>query len=172
MSDSHTLLVNATHEPLCFLSKRRVMRLLVKEKIEVLAFWEDVTVGHGSGEKQQMPALARLLVRAPRATRPPKFHRRTLFERDGWRCQYCSAELTRRGATIDHLMPRCKGGRTSYANCVSSCLSCNKRKGHKSLAEANMQLAKKPVNPTVVHVWRADSHGRWHDSWEPYVGPA
>jgi len=170
MNDSHALLVNSTYEPLCFLSKKRVMRLLIKSKVETLATWDDVHVGHGGGNKIAMPAVVRLLARAPRATRPPKFQRKTLFERDEWRCQYCGDTLTRRAATVDHLVPRCKGGKTSWSNCVTACLRCNKNKGHKSLAEAGMQLAKRPANPSVVNVWRADAHGRWHASWEAYVG--
>lgn len=167
--DNHALLVNSTHEPLCFLSKRRVMRLLAKNKVEVLANWDAVSVGHGAG-RVQMPALVRLLARVPRSKRPPKFQRRTLFERDSWTCQLCGELVTRRAATIDHVVPRCKGGPTSWLNCVTSCLPCNKRKGHKTLQEASMSLVKPTSVPTVVHVWRADAHGAWHDSWIPYVG--
>ena len=169
MSDYQALLLNTTYEPLGFLTKKHVMRLLAKSKIEVLIVWDDVFVTHGS-DKIEMPAIVRLLSRAPGQKRPPKFQRRTLFERDEWLCQYCGAPLTRRAATIDHLHPRCLGGKTTWKNCVTACLACNKKKGHKTLPEADMRLAKKPANPTVVHVWRADSHGMWHDSWGVYVG--
>lgn len=168
MSEHQTLLLNTTYEPLGFLTKKHVMRLLAKSKIEVIVAWDGVFVTHGSN-KIQMPAIVRLLSRAPGQKRPPKFQRRTLFERDEWSCQYCGAPLTRRAATIDHLHPRCLGGKTTWKNCVAACLACNKKKGHKTLPEADMKLAKKPANPTVVHVWRADSHGIWHDAWGVYV---
>jgi 5-methylcytosine-specific restriction endonuclease McrA len=171
MSDYQALLLNTTYEPLGFLNKKHVMRLLAKDKVEVVVNWDGVTVTHGS-DKINMPAIVRLLRRAPGPKRPPKFQRRTLFERDDWQCQFCGSRLTRKAATIDHLHPRCLGGKTTWKNCVTACLSCNKKKGHKTLPEADMKLKKNPANPTVVHVWRADSRGMWHDEWGVYVSKA
>ena len=72
MSDYQTLLLNSTYEPLGFLNKKHVMRLLSKHKIEVIVLWDGVFVAHGS-DKIQMPAIARLVSRAPGPKRPPKF---------------------------------------------------------------------------------------------------
>ena len=170
MSDLFALLVNSSYEPISFLHKRVAMRLMAKDKVDVIETWADAAVKHGAGAVQ-MPAVIRLKKRVPSNRKPPKFKRKTLFERDDWMCQYCGEPLTKRVATIDHLVPRCVGGRTSWGNCVTACAACNRQKGHQRLSETAMALRRMPSTPTAVHIWRADSHGAWHSSWENYFGP-
>lgn len=164
----HTLLVNSTYEPIGFLSTRRAMKLLAKGKVDVLECWTGSAVVHGAGSVQ-LPALMRLRVRAPHRRQPPRFQRRTMFERDAWTCQYCGAPLTRRTATVDHLIPRARGGRTSWLNCVTSCLTCNKRKGDTLVEHFDGHLASRPTLPTARHIWQADVRGEWHETWDQYV---
>lgn len=165
----HTLLVNSTYEPIGFLTTRRAMKLLAKNKVDVLECWTGSYVSHGHKGAIAMPALMRLRVRAPHRRQPPRFQRRTLFERDAWSCQYCGAPLSRRSATVDHLVPRSKGGKTTWTNCVASCLQCNKRKGDTPVEEFDMRLVKRPTLPSARHVWAADVRGSWHETWNQYV---
>ena len=78
------------------------------------------------------------------------FNRRNLFKRDRETCQYCGARPGLDSLTIDHIVPRSRGGTSSWENCVLACLECNKRKADRTPAEAHMPLRKAPVRP----VWR------------------
>lgn len=81
-----------------------------------------------------------------------KFNRDTLFLRDSGTCQYCERELSHNNSTIDHVVPRSKGGMTSWENCVICCTSCNTKKGSKTPAEAGMNLLTTPVRPKLHQV--------------------
>ena len=76
-----------------------------------------------------------------------RFNKEGLFMRDAGTCQYCEKELTRQNSTIDHIIPRSKGGNTSWENCVICCPSCNSKKGNKTLTEAGMDLLRIPAKP-------------------------
>jgi 5-methylcytosine-specific restriction endonuclease McrA len=76
-----------------------------------------------------------------------RFTKANVLERDGFTCQYTGMKLTKATATIDHVVPRSKGGKTSWDNCVASHISVNNKKGDKSNAEAGLKLIKKPVEP-------------------------
>ncbi|MCP3859614.1 MAG: HNH endonuclease, partial [Phycisphaeraceae bacterium] len=79
--------------------------------------------------------------------RHPIFSRRNLFLRDRERCQYCGAKPGTRELTIDHVMPRSRGGRTEWTNCVLACGRCNRRKANRTPAEAGLRLHKEPRIP-------------------------
>lgn len=75
------------------------------------------------------------------------YSKRRVLIRDNYLCQYCSEQLTNRTATIDHVVPTCKGGRSTFENTVTACSPCNSKKGNKSLREAGMKLRQKPKKP-------------------------
>ena len=83
------------------------------------------------------------------------FKKRRVFQRDRYVCQYCGAVLDYREATLDHVVPRAKKGRSSYENCVTACKSCNTRKGGRTPAEAKMHLARQPKTPSVAEIHQA-----------------
>ncbi len=156
------LVLNATFEPINVCSVRRAAVLLLKEKAELVerAAWEL------RSEHTQMPrpVVIRLMtyVRVPRDTERRKITRRAVFARDGWSCQYCGA---RSNLTVDHVIPRSKGGDSSWENIVASCAPCNRRKGDRLPAQANMhpRRAPRPPSPTVFiavatpripHAWK------------------
>lgn len=95
----------------------------------------------------QVPRVIRLLAydRVPRQNL--RFSRRNLFARDGHRCQYCGRSFPVSQLSIDHVIPRSRGGRTSWANVVSACLTCNTRKGGRTPQEAQMSLITDPTEP-------------------------
>jgi Restriction endonuclease len=76
-----------------------------------------------------------------------RFSRETLFERDNYRCQYCGNNFEPEDLNMDHVIPRDKGGRTSWENIVTSCIKCNSRKANRLPHQANMHLIKKPERP-------------------------
>ena len=98
-----------------------------------------------------------------------KFTRHNLFERDKNTCQYCAKRLDRKDLNLDHVIPRDKGGLTTWENIVCSCIPCNTRKGNRLPHEANMKLIRKPERPKwrpFVHI-TFDSH--LHESWRHFI---
>jgi 5-methylcytosine-specific restriction endonuclease McrA len=85
--------------------------------------------------------------------RRKRFTKISVLERDNWICQYTGKKLTRKTASIDHVIPRSKGGKTSWDNCVASHISVNNKKGDRSNAEAGLKLMRVPVEPkgTFIH---------------------
>jgi 5-methylcytosine-specific restriction endonuclease McrA len=146
------LVLNATYEPVNVCTVRRAAVLLLKEKAEI--------VEHSSYELRSehatipRPVVIRLVtfVKVPRDTHRRKITRRAVFARDGWMCQYCGA---RAQLTVDHVIPRSKGGGSTWDNIVASCAPCNRRKGSELPRQAGMELAQPPRVPSpnvFIHV--------------------
>jgi len=146
------LVLNATYEPINVCTVRRAVVLLLKDKAEVIEHGEwDL---RSATQSINRPVVIRLVtfVRIPRDTHRRKITRRAVFARDGWTCQYCGS---RSNLTVDHVIPRSKGGPSSWENIVASCAPCNRRKGDALLRQAGMRLLKQPrtPNPNVfIHV--------------------
>lgn len=164
------LVLNASFEPINVCTVRRAIVLILKEKAEVI---DAMSGRHGElelhAEKVSMtrPSVIRLVtyVRIPFQSFRRKITRRAVFARDGWECQYCG----RRGSlTMDHIVPRSKGGDTSWENVVACCAGCNRRKGDRSVSQAGMRLRSRPrtPHPTIfIHV----ASPTIPTSWQPYV---
>lgn len=92
--------------------------------------------------------------------------RQNIFKRDGGRCQYCgvSSDLT-----LDHVIPKSKGGRSTWDNLVTACRRCNSKKGDLTPEEAKMPIKQKPFKPSFVMFLR-DFSGQVDESWRPYLG--
>ncbi len=156
------LVLNATYEPVNVCTVRRAVVLLLKEKAELLerAEWEL----HSANATLARPMVIRLVtyVRIPRDTHRRKITRRAVFARDNWTCQYCGA---RSQLTVDHVVPRSKGGSSTWENIVASCAPCNRRKGNALPRQAGMRLLTQPrtpsphvfiqvASPTIPAAWR------------------
>lgn len=102
---------------------------------------------HTPKYKVKAPKLIRLLYYNRMPKTDVKLTRRNILIRDGFLCQYCNKKLNMKNATMDHVIPRSKGGQTSWQNIVACCSSCNVKKGHKTLEEAKIKLFKKPRKP-------------------------
>jgi 5-methylcytosine-specific restriction endonuclease McrA len=138
------LVLNATFEPINVCTVRRAVVLLLKEKAEILehASWQL----HSASLSVARPVVIRLVsfVRIPRDTHRRKITRRAVFARDDWTCQYCGA---RSNLTVDHVVPRSKGGLSSWENIVASCAPCNRRKGDALPRQVGMRLLREPRTP-------------------------
>ncbi len=156
------LVLNATYEPINVCTVRRAIVLLLKDKAELLEHGEAAV--HGESVTVPLPAVIRLVsfVRVPRDTHRRKITRRAVFARDGWTCQYCGA---RSNLTVDHVVPRSKGGDSSWSNIVASCAPCNRRKGDRMLKHSGLALRRAPhvpgpqvfirvASPTIPASWR------------------
>ena len=139
------LVLNQNYEPLNVCNVRRAIVLVIDGKAEILEA-HDVTVATAS-RRFPSPSVIRLvyLIRRPRPR--VKLTRREVFIRDGYTCQYCGRQQG--DLTIDHVIPRSRGGQHTWDNLVSACKTCNHRKGGKSLGEARMQLKSQPKEPSA-----------------------
>jgi 5-methylcytosine-specific restriction endonuclease McrA len=159
------LVLNATYEPINVCTVRRAVVLLLKEKAEMLeqGRWEL----HSETTAMARPTVIRLVsyVRVPRDAHRRKITRRAVFARDDWSCQYCGS---RSNLTVDHVIPRSKGGGSSWDNIVTCCAPCNRRKGDRLPKQANMHPRKKPAPPAAtifVHV----AVPRVPEVWQQYL---
>lgn len=101
-----------------------------------------------------------------------RFSRRNIFERDKNTCQYCAKKLAKTELTIDHVIPRSKGGRDTWANLVLACVRCNVKKGDRSPRQANMPLIKKPIKPNWLPTLGARFPTSKISSWQRFVDSA
>ena len=143
------LVLNATYEPLSVVSIRRAIVLLLKEKAELLEAAEASL--RAAGASMPVPLVIRMVyyVRIPRSTILP-LSRRTVMARDQYTCQYCGGTPPRSDLTLDHVVPRSRGGATEWENVVVACRACNQRKGNRTPREAQMALLREPHRPRYV----------------------
>lgn len=139
------LVLNQNYEPLNVCNVRRALVLVLRGKAEVIETAQ--AVYHTARANFLLPSVIRLihLIRRPR----PKVRltRKEVFARDGWRCVYCGKEA--KDLTLDHVLPRHRGGPHSWENLVSACKSCNHRKAGRTPAEARMEMTHPPAAPRV-----------------------
>ena len=161
-SGGRVLVLNATFEPINVCTVRRATVLLLKEKAEVIERGD--TELHWARGALPRPHVIRLVtyVRVPRDPHRRKITRRAVFARDGWACQYCGA---RANLTVDHVIPRSKGGLSTWDNIVASCAPCNRRKGDHLPHKVGMHPRQAPrvphpqvfihvASPTIPPAWR------------------
>ena len=118
----------------------------------------------------QVPRVIRLLNydRVPRNV--VKFNRRNVFLRDENRCQYCTRKFGAHDLSLDHVIPRSRGGQTTWENIVSACLKCNVRKGGRTPQEAGMKLCRLPAQPKRNHVLAHQLTSQKYACWQRFVG--
>ena len=159
------LVRNASYEPLNVWSVRRAHVLVFKGKAEVIEELERPLTSATS--TFPWPHVIRLVhyVRVPRAVQR-KISRRALFARDGWRCVYCGTTGGR--LTLDHVVPRSRGGDSVWENVVTSCAPCNLRKGNRLPEEVSMVLTRPPRAPAPVLFIRLAAP-KIPTGWQPYL---
>ncbi len=161
------LVLNASFEPLNIVSVKRAIVLLLKEKAELV----EAANKKFRAERLHMdvPLVIRLVTYVPIPRRLPlPLSRRTVLARDLYTCQYCSATPGRAELTLDHILPRSRGGTTTWENVVTACGSCNRRKGNRTPDEANMRMLSVPRRPRFIAVvLLGEASG--HDVWNKYL---
>jgi 5-methylcytosine-specific restriction endonuclease McrA len=165
-----TLLLNASYEVLSFIPERKALKLLFKDKVEVVSSWTNTEIRWDNG-KIKHPSILRLKNHVRRNYYNSNFSRKALVKRDKNTCQYCGLKLSASQITIDHVLPRAQGGITSFTNCVVSCQVCNNIKADRTPEQANMVLLKKPTHPSFSAAnYVADPQEYWHVDWDDFLG--
>ena len=143
------ILLNSDYSFLNVISWKRAIRLMVKGKAEIVKSSGKIITNAERTVEIIIPQVLRLmeLVKSVYKNRVP-FSKKNVFVRDSWTCAYCGRTDER--LTIDHVIPRSRGGDTSFANCVASCKPCNNRKNNRTPKEAGMALKFKPHTPTIM----------------------
>ncbi len=159
-----TLLLNATYEPLCVVSTRRAIVLVLAEKAEPVDSAQDVV--HAEVISIAVPVVVRLTryVRVPYPAQVP-LSRRAVFTRDGQTCVYCGGSAT----SIDHVVPRSRGGTHTWDNVVAACRRCNHTKADRSLAELGWALPHPPRTPSGA-AWRLLGTRSVDPRWREWLG--
>ena len=148
MSRIDTLLLDQGYQPIKVISWRRAVCMSFLGKVEILRSyaWQIRTVSTAF----DAPAVARLLNNVRRGPYLVRFSRQNVYLRDGHTCQYCGEGFPARDLTLDHVVPRALGGRTSWKNVVTACAACNRRKGGRTPEQASLVLRSQPSRPDWI----------------------
>ncbi|MGI9254436.1 MAG: HNH endonuclease [Thermomicrobiales bacterium] len=162
------LVLNQNYEPLNVCNVRRAIVLVFDGKAEVLE-------GHGHQLKSasrvwESPSVIRMTYHIHKPRPKVKLTRREIFIRDGYTCQYCG-RAAGSDLTLDHVIPKSRGGGHSWENLVSACKACNHRKGSRSLNEARMTLRAAPREPRAGQYYTIERrvNGGLDDAWEKFL---
>ena len=147
---STVLVLNSSYEPLHFTNWKRAVILLFKEKAKIIS--------------KRVIRLVNYVKISFQKTRVENPSRAMIYKRDDHQCQYCGS---RKNLTIDHVIPRSRGGKDKWENLVACCASCNIKKGSKYLHETNMMLRRKPVAPINRVIFELQKSKV--DEWQEFI---
>jgi 5-methylcytosine-specific restriction endonuclease McrA len=195
--EASVLVLNKMFLAVHVISVRRAFCLLCKELAEVVTLedgqymtydfetWREVSEYRAKNFRQeeddwvrtttaeiQAPRVIRLLSyeRVPKQT--VKFNRRNIFARDGNQCQFCGKKFPTSELSLDHVLPRSQGGRTTWENIVCACVDCNVRKGGRTPKQAHMTLIRKPEKPKRSPLLSMKLTQKKYESWQSFLDSA
>jgi 5-methylcytosine-specific restriction endonuclease McrA len=162
---THVLVLNQNYEPLNVCNARRAIVLVDGGKAEVIEV--DGVVFRSPSRTLHIPSVIRLnhLIRRPRPR--VRLTRREVFLRDQHVCQYCGVHS--KDLTLDHVMPKHRGGRHQWDNLVSACRACNHRKGGKTIEEAKMALRCLPAEPRATPQYLFQQYLGEYEGWRKFI---
>ncbi len=171
LRDNPALVLNADYRPLSYFplslwSWQDAIKATFLDRVSVVAEYD--TEVHSPSISMKLPSVV-VLRDYVKPSRYPAFTRFNLFLRDEFTCQYCGSKGE---MTFDHVLPRSRGGRTTWENVVAACGRCNLRKGNLTVRQAGMTLHRLPQRPTSSEL---QNHGRkfppnhLHDSWMDFL---
>ena len=161
---AEALVLNATYEPVCVVPARRAVVLVLCDK--AVPVQSSTTVLHAERTSVAVPSVVRLVrfVKVPyRAVVP--ISRKGVLARDQHRCVYCGQQAT----SLDHVVPRSRGGAHAWENVVAACGRCNHHKADRTLADLGWRLRRAPLAPTGA-AWRILGSRRLDPAWMPFLG--
>lgn len=169
-STIHTpvLVLDAAYMPVNIVPARKAISYIVRDRAHSIEDNQDAKI-NGTHKVPSIVRLNNFSSSKAFSRIKVRFSKKTLMDRDKSKCQYCSTPLIMATATIDHVIPRSKQGKTSWDNCVISCKNCNSHKGSRSVKEAGLSLNKHPKYPHYLsQLNRTLSRGNTRESWKQY----
>ena len=167
------LLLNASYEPLAVIPYRRAMSLILRGRVDPATNAEQSI--HTASNVLRIPTVLRLRRYINVPQRGARWSRQAVLQRDDYRCIYCDITagdkqngqvLLKRDFTIDHIIPRSRGGRNTWGNTACACPVCNHRKGNRTPHEAGLTLRWEPKTPRVDYVVAS---GQMPAEWKIYL---
>ena len=194
--DSHVLVLNKHYAAVRVVTARRAFVMLCNSTAEIVAYensqyvsydfdsWRQLSEFRSRYEREHhewvrcvrfelaVPRIVRLLIydRLPR--QPVRFNRRNIFARDRNRCQYCGRKFALSELSLDHVLPRSRGGLASWENVVCCCVQCNVRKGGRQPHEAGMRLIAEPIKPKRSPILSLRLTSEKYASWKQFLDAA
>lgn len=176
LDNLRTLVLNADMQPLSWAplsvwSWQDALVAVLQDRVTQVKTYADISVRTASAAFE-VPAV--IALKGYRRRAHVAFTRYHVFLRDEFRCQYCGEQFPARKLTFDHVVPKSKGGQSSWTNIVACCSADNVRKGDKTLKQAGMNLRRKPFEPSP---YQLDSiarripfiHGELHNTWLDFL---
>ena len=185
MINSSVLVLNRNYQPVHVTSAKRAFTLLyigaarvVQPDFSTFDFesWQALGAASGKdvihtvGRAIAIPRVIVLQIYDRLPTTKVRFSRLNIYARDANTCQYCARQLPRADLNLDHVIPRARGGRTTWENVVCCCISCNLKKGAKLPYEAGMKLLRQPVRPKWTPSFRTPNGRVAYREWLPFLG--
>jgi len=159
-----TLVLDKQYRPISFVGYRRMIKHVAKGKVDILSRWDGVSFYNG----QDLPAIIRLKSYVRKKPLLPRFNFRGVFRRDFFTCQYTGEILHPSKLTVDHVVPRAAGGKSTWENCVTASLEVNAAKGNRTPEEAGLKLLNEPKAPKDQLALEYAVMQYIHDDWEMY----
>lgn len=161
---SKVLVLNQDYQAISLCSAERAFVLVFLKKAEMVTD-RKAQLLRSVGSEYPYPSIIRLNRFINLPYKRVSMSRQNLYKRDGYSCVYCDS---RDNLTLDHVIPRSKGGRDSWHNLVTACQRCNTEKGDRTPEEAEMTMRHKPFRPSFIMYLR-DFNGKVSDDWKPYL---
>ena len=165
MSDGVVLVLNQDYEPLNVCALRRAMGMILGGRAEILENGRGVI--RSADRSWPVPSVIRLEYLVRRPLPRVRLCRKEIFRRDDYTCQYCGKQT--HNLTMDHVIPRHRGGEHGWDNLVSACPACNRRKGGKTLEQARMQLLHVPHEPRATGKYLFQPYLDENSEWEKFL---
>ncbi|MDR9418846.1 HNH endonuclease [Gracilimonas sp.] len=162
--NANVLVLNQDYQPLSICSVQRSIKLIFLEKAELLHDDPDKKL-RTTRKSFQFPSVIRLRSYINVPYSKIVLSRRNVMRRDDFTCQYCGKKSD---LTIDHILPKSRGGQDTWENLTTACDKCNVKKGNRTPKEAQMPLQSKPYRPIPITFFR-DSNGGVQEPWKPYL---
>jgi 5-methylcytosine-specific restriction endonuclease McrA len=166
--NTSVLVLNASYEAINICTLKRAMKMIIKG----VACTEEVSEQeiHSPTVSMKIPLVIRLVnyVQIPRCV--VRFSRKNVFIRDRYTCQYCQQRFHPPMLTLDHVLPRSRGGATVWENVATACKKCNTKKGNRTPVEAKMFPKRSPKAPSILTYLYLNRHFRTYDpAWTKYL---
>ncbi|MDB9929813.1 HNH endonuclease [Cyclobacteriaceae bacterium] len=160
------LVLNQDFTPLALCHVNRAFLLIFNAKAELISESKNLVL-RSISQSYPYPSVIKLNRYVNLPYRSVILNRHNIFKRDQNKCQYC--EKTQ-DLTLDHLIPRSRGGKSVWTNLVTACLSCNAKKGDKLISETDLILHKKPIKPSFIMFLKNLNHQKQNE-WGPFLEP-
>ncbi len=159
------LVLNQSYEPIHICSVRRAIILIFRGRAEIVEALEDLSLRSVSS-LYPVPSVVRLDIYLRIPPKPLALTKRNVLKRDGNQCQYCGTKRAK--LTVDHVIPRTRGGKDSWENLVCACQRCNNLKGNRTVEQVGLKMIRKPRRPNHVTFIR-HFVGVPDQRWRPYL---